>query len=100
MSIYFEQNLIKICQFILSKKINTKTQFKLQNKFVQVTSTIENFFKIICKSCYKLLNYFIAYNYLSTTNIKKHFQFIFFLKRKRSKLQIAIDLIFNRVNYN
>ena len=83
-----------------TKKINIGAQSKLWNKFVQVASTIKDFSKIICRSCHKLLNYPIAHDHSSTTNMKKHLQFTFCLERKRSRSQIAIDLVFNRVSHS
>jgi len=59
---------------------------------------MKNTFKIICKSCSKILNYFIAYDFLNTSNIKKHFKFSFYLKRKKSKSQNTINLTFSYIS--
>jgi len=52
----------------------------------------------MCKNCSKILNYSIVYNFLNTSNIKKHLKFSFCLKQKRSKSQSAIDLTFNCIS--
>jgi len=46
-------------------------------------STLKEYFKILCKICYKILNHFIIINEFSITNIIKHFKINVYRKRKR-----------------
>ncbi len=49
-----------------------------------MTFIIDDILKIVYKSCYKILNYFIIYNYSNTSNAKKYLLFFFCLKQKQS----------------
>ena len=54
--------------------------------------------KIVCKSYKKILNYSIVYNYSNILNIKKYILFVFYLKQKKSRLQLVINLVFTYLN--
>jgi hypothetical protein len=52
--------------------------------FVQIILILEEYSKIACKNCLKILNYFIAINNFSTINIFKYRKTTICKKQKRS----------------
>ncbi len=46
-------------------------------------SILKEYFKILCKIYYKILNHFIIINEFSTFNIIKYFKINAYMKRKR-----------------
>ena len=51
--------------------------------FVQMTSTLEEYSKIACKNCLKILDHSIAMSGSNTINMLKHRKTIACKKRKR-----------------
>jgi len=52
--------------------------------FVQIILILEEYSKIACKNCLKILNYFIAINNFTTINIFKYRKTTICKKQKRS----------------
>ncbi len=60
--------------------------------------TFEEYSKIKCKICSKIINYFIVINEFSTNNMIKYLKTITCKKRKRSNSFTQIVIIFDRIN--
>jgi len=60
--------------------------------------TLKEYFKILCKICYKILNHFTAINEFSIINIIKHFKINVYRKRKRFDSLSQLEITFSRVN--
>ncbi len=45
--------------------------------------TLKEYFKILCKICYKILNHFITINEFNTFNMIKHFKINVYKEWKR-----------------
>ena len=61
-------------------------------------STLKEYFKILCKIYYKILNHFITINKFNIFNIIKHFKINACIKRKRLDFLSQLEIAFNRVN--
>ncbi len=59
---------------------------------------LKEYFKILCKICYKILNHFIIINESSTFNMIKHFKINAYRKRKRFDSLSQLKITFNRVS--
>ncbi len=66
--------------------------------FVQIISTLEEYPKIACKNCLKILDHSIAISDSSTINMLKHRKTIACKKRKRSNSLSQLELAFDRIN--
>ncbi len=61
-------------------------------------STLKEYFKILCKIYYKILNHFTIINKSSTFNMIKHFKINAYRERKRLDFLSQLEIAFNRVN--
>ncbi len=59
---------------------------------------LKEYFKILCKIYYKILNHFIIINKFSTFNIIKHFKLNAYMKRKRVNFLSQLEITFNRIS--
>ncbi len=66
--------------------------------FVQIASTLEEYSKIACKNCLKILDHSIAISDFSTINMLKHRKTIACIKRKRFNSLSQFELTFDRIN--
>jgi len=66
--------------------------------FVQMILTLEEYSKIACKYCLKILDYFIVISDSSTINILKHRKTIVCKKRKRSNFFSQLELTFDPIS--
>ncbi len=60
--------------------------------------TLKEYFKILCKIYYKILNHFTAINESSTFNMIKHFKLNAYMKRKRFDSLSQLEIAFSRVS--
>ncbi len=60
--------------------------------------TLKEYFKILSKIYYKILNHFIIINEFSIINIIKYFKINVYRKRKRFNFLSQLEITFNRVS--
>ncbi len=61
-------------------------------------STLKEYFKILCKIYYKILDHFIAINESSIINMIKHFKTNAYRERKRFDSLSQLEITFSRVS--
>jgi len=66
--------------------------------FVQIISTLEEYSKIACKNCLKILDYSTIMSGSSTINMLKHRKIVACIKRKRPNSLSQLELAFDRIS--
>ncbi len=61
-------------------------------------SILKEYFKILCKIYYKILNHFIIINEFNTFNIIKYFKINAYRERKRLNSLSQLEITFNRIS--
>jgi len=61
-------------------------------------STLKEYFKISCKICHKILNYFTVINEFNTFNMIKHFKINIYRERKRFDSLSQLEITFSRIS--